>query len=302
MRYSFALVSAFLAASAFAAPVKDKRAVVTVMETAVVTQYSATTEVVTAGAAATPVAPAPAADAVQVQDVAETPAANVVTVYATETQAYTKHWQWWSQGPASTSEAPAPAPTTSSTPTPEAATTTAPTVVTYTQTPEAAPTTEAASTTSAAPAATSSAASTGSSFSDECLSSHNQYRAKHQAADLTWNQTMADFAKTVSGTCVFKHSGGPYGENLAAGYDSPSAAITAWYDENTQYDYAAGQFSEATGHFTQLVWKAATQVGCATVTCDGSNNTPGDFLTCEYDTGNVIGYFVQNVLPETSSY
>lgn len=42
---------------------------------------------------------------------------------------------------------------------------------------------------------------------------------------------------------MFKHSGGPYGENLAAGYPTPEAAVKAWYDENTQYDYAAGQFS-----------------------------------------------------------
>jgi len=99
---------------------------------------------------------------------------------------------------------------------------------------------------------------------------------------------------------VFKHSGGPYGENLAAGYPSPAAAIQAWYDENTQYDYAAGQFSSATGHFTQMVWKAATKVGCAVQTCNGANGTPGVFLTCEYDTGNVIGQFVANVLPPKS--
>lgn len=54
---------------------------------------------------------------------------------------------------------------------------------------------------------------------------------------------MANFASGVSATCVFEHSGGPYGENLAAGYDSPAQAIKAWYDENEMYSYAGGGFS-----------------------------------------------------------
>jgi uncharacterized protein YkwD len=78
-------------------------------------------------------------------------------------------------------------------------------------------------------------------------------------------------------------SKGPYGENLAAGYTTDEA-IEAWYAEGASYNYAAGLFSEATGHFTQLVWASATQVGCGIATC-GTSTTPGDMLTCEYDTG-----------------
>lgn len=135
------------------------------------------------------------------------------------------------------------------------------------------------------------------SFDDECLKVHNEYRAMHGAGPLEWDNEMANHASGVSGTCVFEHSGGPYGENLAAGYDSAAAAIKDWYDENTLYDYATGDFSSGTGHFTQVVWKGAKKVGCAIVTCDGQNGTPGKFLTCNYDTGNVIGHFQENVLP-----
>jgi len=275
MRYSTAIVSALFVACAYAAPVQEKRdgAVVTVVTTDVVVDYAATTQIVTQGApATTPAAAVVTSAPIQVQEAAPTPEA-VETVYKS---AWTKSWSW--------SEESAPAPSV--------AVSTVAAAPTTTQAP--------ASTSAAAPAATSSASYASGSFEDSCVSTHNKYRSVHQAGDLTWNQTMADFAKTVSQTCVFKHSGGPYGENLAAGYSDPSAAITAWYNENSQYNYAAGQFSEATGHFTQLVWKDAKQVGCATVTCNGENNTPGDFLTCEYDTGNVIGYFVQNVLPAAS--
>lgn len=96
---------------------------------------------------------------------------------------------------------------------------------------------------------------------------------------------MASYAKSVSAKCIFAHSGGKYGENLAAGYSTPAAAIDAWYEENTSYDYVAGMFSSATGHFTQMVWKGASSFGCGMVTCNGSGGTPGDFLTCEYNTG-----------------
>ncbi|KAI5819033.1 CAP domain-containing protein [Pyronema omphalodes] len=141
-----------------------------------------------------------------------------------------------------------------------------------------------------------SSGSTGS-FEAECLKAHNDYRAVHGAGPLSWDQNMANFAAGVSATCVFEHSGGPYGENLAAGYDSPAQAIKAWYDENEMYSYAGGGFSSATGHFTQLVWKGAQKVGCAEVNCAGRGGTPGKFFTCNYDVGNVLGSFPENVLP-----
>jgi len=133
-----------------------------------------------------------------------------------------------------------------------------------------------------------------SDFAKQCLDSHNKYRAQHDASPLEWDETMANHAEGVSATCIFEHSGSSYGENLAAGYDSPDAAITAWYDEKDQYN---GDFSSAAGHFSQLVWKGAKKVGCGQVDCAGKNGTPGKFFTCNYDTGNVIGSFKENVQP-----
>ncbi|RFU31347.1 hypothetical protein B7463_g4996, partial [Scytalidium lignicola] len=94
--------------------------------------------------------------------------------------------------------------------------------------------------------------------------------------------------------------GGPTGENLAAGYPNASASIDAWGLEREKYNFNKPGFSEATGHFTQLVWSNTTSVGCGRVNCSGKNGTPGWYVVCEYyPRGNVVGdknqFFKDNV-------
>lgn len=68
-----------------------------------------------------------------------------------------------------------------------------------------------------------------------------------------------------------------YGENLAYGYQNVSAAVIAWGDEGDMYNFGKPTgFTEETGHFTQLVWKATTQVGCAAVNCGYTKNSKRD--------------------------
>ncbi|KAM5541317.1 hypothetical protein V8D89_004871 [Ganoderma adspersum] len=129
------------------------------------------------------------------------------------------------------------------------------------------------------------------------LNAHNSFRAQHGAAPLAWNDTLASAAQSWVDKCVFQHSGGavgPYGENLAAGtgnYDI-AAAIKGWTDEAPQYDPQNPQAS----HFTQVVWKATTQLGCAVKDgCTGIFDPkfgPAKFYACEYaPPGNVGGQF-----------
>jgi len=107
--------------------------------------------------------------------------------------------------------------------------------------------------------------------------------------------------------------GGPYGENLAEGYANTTSAIDAWASESDKYKYSPPTgFSEKTGHFTQLVWKATTDVGCGVADCSANNSDNSDdgkavgwFLVCEYwPPGNVVGdhneYFKENVQPVVS--
>lgn len=63
-------------------------------------------------------------------------------------------------------------------------------------------------------------------------------------------------------------------------------------------------FSKETGHFSQLVWRETTSVGCARFECNGEtadgdeeNAAPGWYVVCEYyPPGNVQGRFDENVL------
>lgn len=135
---------------------------------------------------------------------------------------------------------------------------------------------------------------------EEALRVHNRLRAKHHAPPLVWDKELQDFATKHARTCVFKHSvPHVYGENLASGYHSVSAAILAWYVEGAQYSYEHPGFAHETGHFTQLVWVGSQKVGCGVVVCNGKNGTPGNYLVCEYSpAGNTTnpGYFEKNVL------
>ena len=132
----------------------------------------------------------------------------------------------------------------------------------------------------------------------ETLLLHNQLRAKHHASPLIWDNNLANYAENYAKKCHFQHSHSPYGENIAAGYPSISAAIHAWYAERAHYSYGWPGFSYRTGHFTQLVWKSTHKLGCGYATCDGKNGTPGKYLVCEYSpAGNITSrkYFQANV-------
>lgn len=141
-------------------------------------------------------------------------------------------------------------------------------------------------------------------YQSDIVDYHNKVRKIHQAVPMVWNQTIADYAtdylneRVTDTQCLFEHSGGPYGENLALGYSTNDDAMYAWYHENIYYNYAAGQFGENTGHFTQMVWNASTSVGCANKSCTDGRS----YLVCEYwPRGNYIGRFQENVFPAISS-
>ncbi len=131
-------------------------------------------------------------------------------------------------------------------------------------------------------------------FTSAILNSTNFFRSEHNATAVVYNDTLSDFASDyLNGDgCDFKHSGGPYGENLALGCSDVTGCVELWGDERSTYDYDHPDFTEATGHFTQLVWKNTTAVGCGSQLCGDS----GWFLVCEYwPRGNVIGEFGDEV-------
>lgn len=135
-------------------------------------------------------------------------------------------------------------------------------------------------------------------FQDIMVEEHNAKRALHGVGNLTWSTTLQEaaeeFASQYDCSGILTHSKLPYGENIALGYSSVDA-VDAWYDEISKYNYDDPKFSEATGHFTQVVWKDTTELGCARINCAGYY---GQYTLCEYNpAGNYAGQFPKNVLP-----
>lgn len=136
----------------------------------------------------------------------------------------------------------------------------------------------------------------------QLLARHNTVRAKHCAPPLAWSAQLAEVATTWARAlahkgCAFAHSSTQYGENLAAGTArvlDPARVVAMWADEVEQYDFARPRFSGATGHFTQVVWKSTTSVGCGKATCSSGVA----IWVCNYDPpGNVMDGFRANVFP-----
>ena len=146
-------------------------------------------------------------------------------------------------------------------------------------------------------------------FREAILNSTNTFRYEHSAGYIYWNETLASYAQAYSERCVWQHSHGPYGENLARGYPNVTSAVDAWGNERDLYHFSSSNptgFSEATGHFTQLVWQSTQATGCGWTDCNGKNGLDGIYVVCEYwPEGNIEGddnsYFEQNVLSERKS-
>jgi len=135
------------------------------------------------------------------------------------------------------------------------------------------------------------------------LSRMNVHRRRHcvPQAQLTAklnNYAQAYAQRLANNNCAFRHSGGPYGENLymTSGSMNPGAAADAWYAEVNRYNYNNGGFSMATGHFTQLVWRTSTNFGLGVARCSNGRT----IVVGSYEgPGNYAGQFQQNVLRPT---
>ena len=94
------------------------------------------------------------------------------------------------------------------------------------------------------------------------------------------------------------------GENIAWGYPSRFGfdSTQAWYNEIVDTegglgltDTMNGPSGEALGHYTQIVWKGSTRLGCG-VGRATTKNLEGDFWVCQYcKGGNYQGQFADNV-------
>ena len=62
------------------------------------------------------------------------------------------------------------------------------------------------------------------------------------------------------------------------GYPNMTAAIDGWYSEGEKYNYNAPGFTMETGHFTAMVWKSTTKIGCGIKKCKGGGKQSTTFF------------------------
>ncbi len=151
-----------------------------------------------------------------------------------------------------------------------------------------------------APAATLSIGNNGLDGNEEqaILSYHNQVRASVNVPPLVWSKELAQHAtdwsvKLAAQGCTIQHSQeSSYGENIFMstanqGHDAVIEAAKAWESEKVNFSGEAlnkSVLSQA-GHYTQMVWRDTTALGCAKASC-GDNL----IVVCNYKpTGNILG-------------
>jgi uncharacterized protein YkwD len=306
MRTSTLIAGAALAASAFASPMfKRDLEIDTVYDVAYETVYVTETEGTTIPVTVPAAAPTSYATPVE-QPAPATTEAPVVTVVSSATSA--------PAAASTTAEPKAAIPAQGGYPSAWTSY--------WTVTPSAEPTTVVAASSSAAPAASTEASSTiaapagkATTYQQRVVDHHNVHRANHSAPALQWDSQLASTAAKIAATCVYAHSmdvdGGNYGQNIAAGVEANnvSAVITELF-YNGEVGYYTNLYGQANpdmtnfekwGHFSQLVWKGTTKVGCATQYCSGGLANVGQYVSphftvCNYGApGNYAGEYADNI-------
>ena len=142
---------------------------------------------------------------------------------------------------------------------------------------------------------------------DELTLFINQFRIRHKANSLKWDDTIAKFSQEYSYYLVsnrlFQHSKNEsYGENLAyfqgQGNDFMTlikSSYEIWYNEVNLYNFKIPGYSPETSHFTCLVWNSSELFGIG-YSYDPETNIAIIVLNTS-PPGNVIGKFTENVFP-----
>jgi hypothetical protein len=133
---------------------------------------------------------------------------------------------------------------------------------------------------------------------------HNAARAAVMPAanpalpQMSWSSTVAASAQAFVEACVFADTGPPYGSNAFAGTGkyTPAQVVEAWVSEDANYDYATNTCAsnQVCGHYTQVVWRDSTELGCGMANCTANNpfggSGPWQLWVCNYNPpGNYVG-------------
>lgn len=130
---------------------------------------------------------------------------------------------------------------------------------------------------------------------NQILEAHNMERRLVNEPDLIWNEDLAIYALEWAENLTQKNNGlvhrkpNKYGENLAYFFgEDVSKGVLNWNEEKLIYIYEEiDKFNyKETGHYSQIIWKKTTEVGCGCV----RNKDGVLFLVCNYNPpGNFLG-------------
>ncbi len=155
-------------------------------------------------------------------------------------------------------------------------------------------------------------------FATAMIETHNAVRASATPtpspalAPLLWSPTVATTAQAWADGCRYEHNTAVlhdlgYGENIAAtapaGVRDAAYVVELWASEDAFYDLAANTCNTANppnpwgtcGHYTQIVWRSTSVLGCAVRTCTtgspfGESFPTWDYWVCDYaPPGNYVG-------------
>lgn len=122
---------------------------------------------------------------------------------------------------------------------------------------------------------------------------------------LCYDADVEASAQAWANNCVYAHSGS--GENLYAyvttGSPPPAPqldAVDSWADEAADYNYGPNtcDAGKVCGHYTQVVWRNTTLLGCGVKQCPAASSPfappfdayPWWYVVCQYaPPGNVVG-------------
>ncbi|KAF2821928.1 PR-1-like protein [Ophiobolus disseminans] len=133
-------------------------------------------------------------------------------------------------------------------------------------------------------------------FISAVMRAHWYWRKLHCAQDLVWDPKLAEAALEELSWCPQKQKHERLGSNLSAVGPAPgnyddwikfvSTASHGWHEEEILYPYENPKYDGSWGHFTQMVWRNSSAIGCAVGHCNDSQvdgvDFPGRFY-CYYE-------------------
>lgn len=133
-------------------------------------------------------------------------------------------------------------------------------------------------------------------FNSSALKAHNEVRAKDNQLPLKWSndlqQISQQWANQLASRCTLYHHKGniPFGENLFISTWPTNIVnvVNSWANEKRFYNYQQNrcQPGKQCGHYTQIVWKGTTDVGCGKQMCANGSHI---FVCSYFPAGNVVG-------------